>query len=67
VEQAIAIFQHNVERHPDSWNCRDSLGEAYAAGGDTHQAVENYRKALSMAPEAQKSRIEGILKGLEGR
>jgi hypothetical protein len=30
-------------------------------------AIENYTKALEMAPEAQKGRIEGVLVGLKDR
>jgi hypothetical protein len=61
VERAIALFQRNVDDHPESWNVYDSLGEAYAAKGDEASAVKLYSKALEMAPEAQQPRIEGIL------
>jgi tetratricopeptide (TPR) repeat protein len=60
--EAIAIFRKNVKDHPRSWNCYDSLGEALL--GDPQTAAEGvamYRKALAMAPAAQKQRIEGIL------
>ncbi len=59
--EAVAMFRLNVERHPDSWNVHDSLGEGLAAAGATTAAVRSYRKALEMAPDAQKGRIEGIL------
>jgi len=66
VDAAIAIFQKNVKDHPDSWNTYDSLGEAYAARGDKKLAIQNYSKALSMAPdETNKKRIEGILAKLK--
>lgn len=64
-EQAIQVFQTNVDRHPDSWNVYDSLAEAYAAAGDNKRAIKFYKKALGMAPEQQHSRIEGVLKGLQ--
>lgn len=60
-ERAIEIFRKNVADHPDSWNVHDSLGEAYAAKGETDLAIASYEKALSVAPEQQRSRIEGIL------
>jgi tetratricopeptide (TPR) repeat protein len=50
VAEAIVVFKMNVELFPDSWNVHDSLGEAYAANGDTEQAIENYRKALELNP-----------------
>ena len=58
---AIAVFRRNVAEHPDSWNVHDSLGEGLAAAGETAAAIAAYEKALSMAPDAQKARIEGIL------
>lgn len=63
-ERAIEVFRTNLERHPDSWNCHDSLAEGLAAAGETTEAIANYRKALSMAPDVQKPRIEGILERL---
>jgi len=66
VDRAIEVFAKNTQDHPDSWNVWDSLGEAYAAKGDTKAAVENYTKALNMTEdEAQKTRIRGVLLGLE--
>lgn len=63
-EDAIKIFKLNIKRHPDSWNCYDSLGEALNNKGDTKGAKVNYEKAYEMAPAGQKARIEGLLKNL---
>jgi tetratricopeptide (TPR) repeat protein len=63
-DTATEIFQKNVDDYPESWNVYDSLGEAYATKGDPARARELYQKALSMAPEAQHARIEGVLQGL---
>jgi tetratricopeptide (TPR) repeat protein len=60
-DEAIETFKKNVKDHPASWNVYDSLAEAYAAKGDKKLAVENYNKALSMAPESQKKRINDAL------
>jgi tetratricopeptide (TPR) repeat protein len=65
VDEAIAIFQRNTREHPQSWNVWDSLAEAYAGKGDKKAAVENYTKALKMAPEAQKERIEKAIAKLK--
>jgi Tfp pilus assembly protein PilF len=64
VDDAIAIFQKNVKDHPGSWNVYDSLGEALAVKGDRRQARVNYQKALAMAPEGQRARIQGVIAGL---
>jgi predicted negative regulator of RcsB-dependent stress response len=61
-DDAIALFRENIRRHPESWNVYDSLGEALAAKGSRQEAIENYRKALSMTADSkQKDRINGIL------
>jgi Protein of unknown function (DUF2911)/Tetratricopeptide repeat len=65
IDEALKYFKMNIERHPESWNCYDSYGEALSNKGDKKGAKEYYQKALQLAPEIQKSRIEGILKSLE--
>lgn len=57
IAEAIAVFEDNVRRHPESWNVHDSLAEGQAAAGRKADAIANYRKALSMAPEPQHARI----------
>ena len=51
VEEAIRIFQLNVEAYPDSWNVHDSLGEAYMEAGQTGLAIQSYEKALEINPD----------------
>jgi tetratricopeptide (TPR) repeat protein len=66
VDEAIALFQHNVKTHPDSWNAYDSLAEAYAMKGDKTQATALYRKAYDMTKaEDQRARIQGELAKLK--
>ena len=48
---AIAVLGLNVALHPESANAHDSLGEAYAAHGDTTRAIASYEKALALDPE----------------
>lgn len=58
VDEAIALFQRNVQAHPDSWNVYDSLAEAHALKGDKAQAITNYQKALErVKAEEQRARI----------
>jgi len=61
IDDAIEVFKKNTELFPQSWNVWDSLAEGYMNKGDKKLAVENYTKALSMAPENQKERIKGAL------
>lgn len=64
-DEAIKIFTLNTERHPESANCWDSLGEGYATKGDKENAIKNFKKALSMNPPANvKANSEAYLKKL---
>jgi peptidylprolyl isomerase len=55
-KEAIEIFKLNVETYPTSANVYDSLGEAYAFGGDKKAAIESYRKALELDPRMESSK-----------
>jgi tetratricopeptide (TPR) repeat protein len=61
IDDAIEVFKKNTELFPESWNVWDSLAEGYINKGDKQLAIENYTKALNMAPENQHGRIKGAL------
>jgi hypothetical protein len=48
---AIRIFQLNVEAYPRSSNAYDSLGEAYMNAGNKPQAITNYQKSVELNPK----------------
>lgn len=50
INEAIRIFELNVEAYPMSSNVYDSLGEAYMAHGDKELAIRNYKKSLDLDP-----------------
>jgi peptidylprolyl isomerase len=56
VREAIEVFKLNVEAYPTSANVYDSLAEAYLAQGDKERAIENYKKALELDPQAENAR-----------
>jgi tetratricopeptide (TPR) repeat protein len=61
-KEAIAIFQRNAKKHPESWNVYDSLAEAYQKAGDKRAAQDNYARARELVKDAQqKTRIEKTL------
>lgn len=66
IEKASEIFKLNMDNHPDSWNVHDSYAEILDKKGDVKGAEKYYKKALEMAPENQKTRIEEILKKFVG-
>jgi TolA-binding protein len=49
-QDAIQVFQMNVQEYPKSWNSYDSLGEAYMKAGQKELAIENYTKSIKMNP-----------------
>lgn len=54
VEAALTIFRRNVERHGDSANVHDSLGEALEAAGQLEAALASYQRAIELGIEADK-------------
>lgn len=64
-DEAIAVFKGNTSKYPQSWNAYDSLAEGYATKGDKKLAIDNYSKALGMAPESQKKRINDAIAKLK--
>ncbi len=61
MNEALIVFKKNTKDHPKSWNAWDSLGECHLNMGNKKDAKKYYEKALGMAPDNQKARIEGIL------
>lgn len=55
-DEAIAVLTLNVQEYPKSWNCYDSLGEAYMVAKNYHQAAKFYQIAVDMNPESEHSR-----------
>jgi predicted negative regulator of RcsB-dependent stress response len=64
-DKAIAALKINTQRHPESANTWDSLGEAYALSGDKQNAIVNFKKSLSLNPPPNvKANSEKYLKQL---
>ncbi len=51
IDDAIDLLERNAAAHPDSWNVRHSLGEAYETLGDYYTAAMHYRMALALTEE----------------
>ncbi len=64
IDEAIEIFRKNLNRFSTSWNCYDSYAESLLKKGDVSKAKENYKKALELAPEDQKERIDNLIRTL---
>lgn len=62
-ENAMSLFQLNVELHPDSWNAYDSIAEANLILGNKTKALEYYRKSVEL--NSTNPAVAGIIAGLE--
>ncbi len=51
IDEAIAVFERNVERYPRSANVHDSLGDAYDAAGKWELARDSYARAVERGRE----------------
>lgn len=54
-EQAIKLLNLNLELHPESYNVRDLLAEAYMMEGKKDLAVKNLEEALKLNPKDQRA------------
>src|SRR5664280_2135547 len=55
-----------IQEYPKSWNCYDSLGEAYMKAGQKELAIENYAKSIELNPD-NKNGVEMLKKLKEQR
>ena len=48
LKQALALFERNINEHPNSANAFDSLGDYYSAVGDKPQAIQAFSRSLTL-------------------
>jgi tetratricopeptide (TPR) repeat protein len=46
--KAEALFKLNIANYPETANCYDGLGDLYLAKGDPLNAIESFKKTLSL-------------------
>jgi len=56
LDDAIEVFQLNIEAYPDDANAYDSMGEAYMMRGDKELSIMHYEKSLELDPSNQNAR-----------
>lgn len=49
-DDAIAMFELNVEAYPNAFTTYDSLGEGLLVRGDTTAAIRNFEKSVALNP-----------------
>jgi CubicO group peptidase (beta-lactamase class C family) len=56
VDEAISLFELNVELYPRAFNVYDSLGEAQLVKGLREEGLANYRRSLELNPDNDNAR-----------
>jgi CubicO group peptidase (beta-lactamase class C family) len=64
LQEAVKLFELNVEEYPESANAYDSRGEAYMKNGQIELAIASYERSLELNPENDNARE--MLKRLKG-
>lgn len=71
-EEAIDVFEMNVETYPEAPNPYDSLGDAYRAAGRLEVARRSYARAVELAEEqghenlaAYRNRLESVTQQID--
>ena len=55
IKEAITVFRVNINLFPQSANCFDSLGEAYARAGSKDKAIQAYEYAVHLDPKNERT------------
>ena len=66
-EEAFAIFRENAKKHPDQWFVHAGLARVYSSQGKFDDAAKEIKLALAVAPDNQKSYLDGLEKKLEAK
>ena len=64
-EDAIAVFEKNVELYPESANTYDSLGEGLEAASKFDAAKQNFQKAIELATKNNDGSLPEFQRHLE--
>ncbi len=67
MEDALKLFNLNIEFYPECANCYDSLGEAYLKTGDRESALAQFERSLELEPDNEDLRetVERLKRGEE--
>ena len=64
--EAFKVFKMNYDKHPDDFTTNVGMARAYSAVGEYKKGLPHLKTALPKAPDdANKSRVEGMIKQLE--
>jgi tetratricopeptide (TPR) repeat protein len=66
-DEALTVFRTTAKKFPEYWTTHLGLARVYSAQGDFNSAVKEANLAISAAPEANKTALEGLVKRLQAK
>jgi tetratricopeptide (TPR) repeat protein len=66
-QEAFVIFRENAKKHPDLWFVHTGLARVYSSEGKFDDAAKEMKLSLAVAPDSQKSYLDGLEKKLEAK
>jgi tetratricopeptide (TPR) repeat protein len=66
-DEAFAIFRENAKKHPDLWFVHTGMARVYSSEGKFDDAVKEMKLSLAVAPDIQKTYLDGLEKKLESK
>jgi hypothetical protein len=66
-DEAFVIFRENAKKHPDLWFVHTGLARIYSSEGKFDDAAKEMKLSLAVAPDTQKSYLDGLEKRLESK
>jgi tetratricopeptide (TPR) repeat protein len=66
-DEAFVIFRENAKKHPNLWFTHTGLARVYSSEGKFDDAAKEMKLSLAVAPEIQKSYLDGLEKRLEAK
>jgi tetratricopeptide (TPR) repeat protein len=66
-QEAFVIFRENAKKHPDLWFTHTGLARVYSSEGKFDDAAKEMKLSLAVAPDNQKTYLDGLEKKLEAK
>jgi hypothetical protein len=66
-QEAFVIFRENAKKHPDLWFVHTGMARVYCSEGKFDEAQKEMKLSMAVAPDNQKSYLDGLEKKLEAK
>ncbi len=66
-DEAFALYLSTAKKYPDFWLSHAGLARVYSSKGDFDNATKQMEMALTGAPDAAKTGVQGLIKRLQAK